>query len=406
MPSLSDRLKALGVQIGSQDLPIPSDRKKKESISAVVPGEECQTIYGQTYCIRESFDSRGLYGSIPLEFQSLPGLLAEWSGSPSLVEVKAEQLVFLDTETTGLGLGSGIFVFMVGIGRYQEERIVVSQYFVRDPGEEPAMLASLSQDMPEHPVLVTFNGKAFDIPLLNNRYILNSINSPFVSATHIDLLHLSRRLWRDRLPSRTLLNLEAQILGATRTQEDIPGWVIPQLYKDYLHTGDARLLKSVFYHNSKDILAMIGLLNHVGKLLEYPLGGPDTHLLDMINIGKLQESLGNIDEAIEIYQLALQGDLPIENRLATLKRLAVICKRSELWEMAVPLWEEAAEMQQVFAYVELAKYYEHRLKDLEQAYHWVQSALEMLDSPFEQLEWQTDLEHRMQRILRKLDRHG
>src|SRR4030067_1036414 len=141
---------------------------------------------------------------------------------------------------------------------------------MRDPFEEPAMLLALEEFLAPCKTLVTFNGKSFDAPLLTTRYTLQGWPSPMGRMAHIDLLHLARRLWRDRLPSRTLSNLEVQILGAQRSEEEIPGWMIPQMYFDFLRDGDARPMKRVFYHNEMDVLSMAALLNLVVNLLENP----------------------------------------------------------------------------------------------------------------------------------------
>jgi tetratricopeptide (TPR) repeat protein len=228
------------------------------------------------------------------------------------------------------------------------------------------------------------------------------LTSPFERSTHLDLLHLARRLWSRRLTSRTLISLEAEILDASRSQEDIPGWVIPQLYQDYLHTGDARLIKSVFYHNAKDILAMAALLNHMANLLDRPIGKPDTHMLDIVSIGILHESLGRKSEAVQIFEHALELDLPWEAKLATMRRLSFLYKRMDQYQAAVNLWQTAVEANEGYAYIELAKYCEHRAKNFELAKYWIELGLERLTSPGDSLEWRSDLEYRLNRILAKL----
>jgi len=145
-----------------------------------------------------------------------------------------EEIRTVDTETTGLAGGSGTYTFMVGIGRFEGDEFRLAQFFLRDPSEEAAQLAAIEKFLAPCQAVVSFNGKSFDLPLLNSRYLINGCPPPLAGAAHIDLLHLSRRLWRARLPSRTLGNLEAKILGLTRAQQDVPGWMIPDLFLDRL----------------------------------------------------------------------------------------------------------------------------------------------------------------------------
>jgi uncharacterized protein YprB with RNaseH-like and TPR domain len=180
---------------------------------------------------------------------------------------------------------------MVGVGRFDGEVFRLAQFFMRDPIEEPAQLAALEAFLAPCETVVTFNGKAFDVPLLNTRYRINGEDSPLASTAQIDLLHLARRLWRERLPSCSLGSLEEHILEITRTSEDTPGWMIPELYFDYLRSGDARPLKGVFYHNTMDILSMVALLDLMAGTLADPLKMETEHPTDLVAVGRLFESL-------------------------------------------------------------------------------------------------------------------
>jgi len=136
-----------------------------------------------------------------------------------LAQADPEGFVFLDTETTGLAGGTGTFAFLIGLDASMAMISKLSQYFMRDPAEESALLAAVAEFIHPCQALVTFNGKSFDVPLLNTRYTLQAISSPFANLSHVDLLPLARRLWRDRLPSRALGYLETSILGAKRTKK-------------------------------------------------------------------------------------------------------------------------------------------------------------------------------------------
>lgn len=403
MPSLSDRLKALGVKIGADEL-LPPLVKHSTSIENVVPGGVISNLYGETFLSEERISSSEYYGYVPLQISRTPEIMAEWAGEVDFSSCAPEELAFIDTETTGLHGGTGIYAFLIGVGKFEGESFRLAQFFMREPEEEPAQLAAFSEFITGCRALVTFNGKSFDAPVLNSRYTFNGLSSPLTDNMHVDLMHLSRRLWKDRLPSRTLINIEGQILGASRTSEDIPGWVIPQLYRDYLNTGDARLLKNVFYHNAKDILAMVGLFNHISDLLSNPLGRSETSALDLVGIGSVFERIGRLREAAAIYLQSLSDELPEEIYLQTLQRASMIFKRLEEWETAIKLWEIAANAGVIQAIEELAKYYEHRARDLAAAYVWTQMGIGALEDKglLDRMEWKESLLYRLKRLEKKL----
>ena len=407
MPSLSERLKSLGVKQGAQDFPPPKPRTSWP-IEDVVPGRFRDTPGGLTYLVENTYSAGYVHGEIQLGLQLRPNLIASWAGDPAIATHDLSSYVFLDTETSGLAGGTGTYTFMVGAGRYTDQGFQLVQFFMRDPIEEPALLLALEEFITPCKTLVTFNGKSFDIPLLNTRYVLQGWKTPFMDLAHIDLLHLSRRIWRDRLPSRTLANLEIHILGAHRTEEEVPGWMIPQLYFDYLRDGDARPLKRVFYHNAMDVISLSALLNHTTAITEAP-GKPPTEVLEIAAVARLYEELGQISCAIQLYQRCLTSPAPDELIIDTSNRLALIYKHQGDYPSAIPIWEVAATLGSISACEELAKYFEHHALDYPQAIHWTQTALTVIHKPdypaIPREQWQLLLEHRLKRLTDKLTRH-
>jgi len=406
MTSLSDKLKSLGVQTGAKDIP-PRKERNRYLIEQVMDGRFIETPYGQSFVVESIFKQDYLQGQTPLYLSAPLQTIAAWIGDPRLVNMSLQTIIFLDTETSGLAGGSGTYTFLIGVGRFQADGFYLAQYFMRDPIEELSHLTALLGFLGNFEGLVTFNGKAFDIPLLNARFISNGEVPPFFSAVHIDLLPLARRLWRDRLPSRTLGSLEENILGARRTLEDIPGWLIPTLYFDYLRTGDARPLKNVFYHNAMDVLSMAALLNHIANSLSNPHPDNVSHGVDLIAIGKLFEELGDLDIAVQCYAHGLACDIPEHTRAEAVQRWSFLEKRRQNLSAAVEMWLAAAGRQEIYAHIELAKLYEHRVRDYHQALLWTQAALEVINSPeILSIDYQTlrpELEHRQQRLLRKIN---
>ncbi len=305
--------------------------------------------------------------------------------------------------------GSGTMAFLVGVGRFAGGGFRETQFFLRDPIEEPAMLEALNRYMSSEDVLVTFNGKSFDIPLLRARYLTNGAPHPFSQLPHVDLLHLARRLWRELLPSRALGDLEVNLLNVTRTEEDIPGWMVPQIYIDYLHSGDARALAGVLYHNSMDVLSLATLLEHVADKLEAPLEISEQHS-ELYAIGRLYADTGFAEEAIDVFQNTLSMDLPEESKYRLVVNLALLFRRRGDYEAALQLWEQAASDGYVYAHVEIAKYYEHRAGDFAVAIQYTQRAIELVNSKAtleqEREHWQPLLDHRLERLERKRARRG
>jgi tetratricopeptide (TPR) repeat protein len=276
---------------------------------------------------------------------------------------------------------------------------------MRDPAEEPALLEGLADFLAPARALVTFNGKAFDAPILTTRYVLSHIPVPFKGYCHLDLLPLARRLWRDRLESRRLKYLEEHILGLKRTNEEVPGFQIPDLYYQYLLTRDAHELAGVFYHNAMDVVAMAALLNHMNEMITNPYEGPVEYGLDFIALGKLFEDLGRWEEACRLFERGLECEITETDFTTAVKRLSILQKRRGDFEQAVCLWEKAAAEGHIYAHIEIAKYYEHKRRDLKSAIQWTRSALEHVERAnlpaYEQKYWQDEIAHRLARLERK-----
>ena len=178
------------------------------------------------------------------------------------------RILYLDTETTGLG-GSGTVAFLVGMGYLTDEGFEVHQFLMRDYPEEPYLLKHVAAGLGRFDVLCTFNGTTFDVPLLESRFLMNRMDRSCLDMPHLDLLHMCRRLWKLRLGRCNLGRLEEVILGMPR-EEDIPGSEVPQRYFTYLKTGQMSLLDDILKHNAQDIVSLCVLLNHMADLYLHP----------------------------------------------------------------------------------------------------------------------------------------
>jgi hypothetical protein len=280
---------------------------------------------------------------------------------------------------------------------------------MRDPSEEAALLTALDEWLTPFEAIVTYNGKSFDLPLLKTRYLMNALNAPFGDLDHVDLLHLARRIWRNRLESRALGDLEKEIIGFIRDQDEVPGFLIPQYYFDYLRTRDATPLSGVFYHNVYDLVTLAALFGFLADLLENPTGDflPS---LDIVAIAKLYEDLGRLEMAANLYEAGISQGLPDDFYLSTLERFARLRKKQGFFDESVSLWAKAAEHGYLVAFVELSKYYEHSLKDYPNALVWSQAGLSQLKKikmPKYQIQiWEDEFSHRVIRLEKKTSRNS
>lgn len=402
---LSEKLKAFGVKTGVRDLS-PSKPKLPYAVDAIVSGAFYATHRGEVFIVEQSYTLDYRHGIAPL-ISPLPlSLISQWATDSRLADMPLTEFAFLDTETSGLSGGTGTYAFMIGIGRFVEDQFILRQFFMRDPAEEAAVLEAIAEFLAPAQALVTFNGKAFDAPLLATRYRLHHIPIPFEGFAHLDLLPLARRLWRDRLESRALKYLEQHVLGMRRSSEEVPGYEIPWLYFEYLKSGDARPLAGIFYHNAMDVVAMAALLAHVNEVMENPYAGRVEHGLDFVALGKLFEDLGHWEEAARLFERGLELNLNESDFGQAVKRLSTLQKRRGDFDEALRLWEEAAANGHIYAHIEMAKYYEHKCRDAKTALRWTLSALEHVKNTdmavYMRKYWMHDLTHRLARLEKKV----
>lgn len=370
-------------------VPLPAHRAPK-GIEAYVEGRIEQNEWGEFFVTRQALPFGRPYGK--LRIGDLSGadlsplnLFLENSSLPPLA-----RLMFLDTETTGLAGGTGTCAFLIGIGMVEGSQFAVRQFFLRDYPEEKATLAALTQALENYHGLVTFNGKTFDIPLLETRYAMARLESPFARLLHLDLLHPARRMWKLRLESCALKNLENELLGIRR-QGDVDGSEIPGIYFDYLRTGDAGGLQPVFYHNALDIISLAALTvemasvigAHTADVGDAAAEKARTHTssIDLFSLSRIFERSGSQELSLATCRRALEAGLPETIETQALWQLASQHKRRREHERAVELWLEVTHREAQFAlraFEELAIYYEHRARDARMALQYAEMALKFL----------------------------
>jgi uncharacterized protein YprB with RNaseH-like and TPR domain len=271
-----------------------------------------------------------------------------------------DQWLFLDTETTGLSGGTGTYAFMVGLAWWEGAEFVVTQYFMRDYSEERSLLFEISERLAQRRVLVTFNGKSFDWPLLTTRFQMSRLDAGVPAlAAHLDLLHPARRLWSVNLRSVALTELERHILKLDRGS-DIPSATIPQRYFEFIRGGSASAIAEIFDHNRMDLIGLACLAVHINRILADPekscCGGGE-----LFGVSRLLQSLGESQLAEHMYQRSLDEGLPESVEQIAYRELALMTKRSGEYQASRLFWEKLLgdTIEGLKAYEQLAIHYEH-----------------------------------------------
>lgn len=322
------------------------------------------------------------------------------------------QWLFLDTETTGMAGGSGTYAFLVGIAWWDAGGLQVEQFFMREHSEEHSLLTALAERMAERHVLVTFNGKSFDWPLLETRYRMTRTIKPPIPRVHLDFLHPARNLWRLRLGSVRLAELERHVLGWNRGT-DIMSELIPSIYFDYLRGGSPDPLVPIFHHNQMDLRGLAALASRVLALLSKPeQHGQDA--LELFGVSRIYERRGEALRARDLYERSIVGELPEEAERKARRSLAWMAKHAGDFAKAESLWEAMLgdSREGLEAYEQLAIHYERRALDHERAAALTREALKLLRSsnrlgtiePSVHRRYKLRFQHRLSRLEQRASR--
>ena len=368
--SLKERLERLVAVASRRERRCPEPVPLEE----LLQGRRMENSRGEYFLIEDDVHLDSYHGHFSLSrFRALtPGSVGILTGETALDAFNLSNAVFLDTETTGLAGGTGTAAFLIGIGFVEGDRFRVRQYFMRDYHEEPALLAGLAEDLKRFSQIVTFNGKLFDVPLLETRYNLDRNRFPLSEVPHLDLLHPARRLWRASLESCRLQLLEERLLGMKRTG-DIGGDEIPRIYFDYVRRRDARAIARVFRHNRLDIVSLAALAVLACQWVEE---GWAEDPRDVYSLARVLERARLYERSEAEYRRTVERDRGAL-RVAALVRLASRAKRAGDSGRAADLWRQAGEAGDLLALRELAVYHEHRSRELDAAVEVVDRGLQL-----------------------------
>jgi uncharacterized protein YprB with RNaseH-like and TPR domain len=329
-----------------------------------------------------------------------------------------ERTLFVDLETTGLSGGAGTVAFLVGVGWFDLGAFQVRQFLLTSYASERALLCAVAECFDAAALLVTYNGKTFDVPVMETRWLFHRMPLPLESVRHFDMLHPARRLWRNRAagPGDTSMDageaggcrlgtLERVLCDVTRVG-DVPGMEIPSRYFRFLRSGDARPLEPVLEHNRLDLISLAAVAAHAVELVEH---GSDRcrDAAEALALGKVYERAGSIDRALACFDRAA-GDrrAAVEIVGEALYRRGVRLRRDRRFEDAAGAWRAILEVKgrsamirslKQYATEALAVHHEHREKDYEGAR---ELAMTLLDD--EMFDRRDGARHRIARLDRKI----
>ena len=373
----------------------PTDTPSLEGVEEVTP-------LGRHLVVRKTYGDDHYHGNVRLGRFSCADLqrfmtLMKTKGSVA----SREGIVFLDTETTGIQGGTGMVPFLVGLGYFEGEDFQMVQYFIRDFDEEHSMLLALGDLLQRFRLVVTYNGSSFDVPLLETRFTLARLNSPFTDMVHLDLLPGARRLWRNRFGSCRLAALENKIVTFFRSA-DIPGSMIPRVYFEFLLGRGSTVIGSVLKHNIDDVVSLAALTVCACDCTTREPAAFDNPL-DLYSLARVMENTTEWHRAIDFYERALRGGLVDPILVKAQENLAVLSRRTGNHTRALVLCEEliARETFSMVGHEGAAIHYERIVGDPRRALELVESALARLEGVAGTNRWQKSLSVRRERLRQK-----
>lgn len=361
----------------SEELPEHGEAEKP------LEGVEQVNELGRYMLQEQFFPLHKLHGGFEIsKLTDMPGSWLEGISKGAIPACDPSRWVFLDTETTGLAGGTGTCAFLIGVGTIEPEGFRVRLFFMRDYDEEAAMLHGLTELLDRYQVLVTYNGKSYDAPLLETRFRLRRLPVALDGLDHLDLLHGARSLFKLRMESCRLVHLEREILGLER-QGDIPGELIPYYYFDYLRTKQAHKLKPIFHHNVLDIVSLACLTHMVLPAFAAPEQADLRHGQDLLGLARWLKRAKQNESAVALYRKAIQAGMQDEELFQALWEQALVEKKRRDHDSKAAILEDLVSTPNAYraqACEELALHHERISKDLARSLELTLQAIEMASS--------------------------
>lgn len=331
------------------------------------------------YCrIESEVDWLDQLGQVDLgQFQSIESLpLSAFTRETASDQIALGDIVCIDTETTGLG-GTGTVPFLIGCGRPTAEGFSVRQFLLPDYSDETALMEDLLTELSPDTTLVTYNGSAFDLPLIRDRLVLNRVARDLPARQHLDLLHPTRRLFKRRLKDCSLINIERELFGYIRSN-DIPGYLIPSVYFEWLNDQATENLRLVLEHNRQDIVTLIYLCHKIAAAFASE-GRSLSATDDLHSLSRVYGRRRDTAKAVALYdRMEQETDAVLAPDI--LLYHSFMLKRTGDWDRAATIWHELSSHETREGYcacLELAKYFEHQLSDWESALTFTHRAIQI-----------------------------
>lgn len=396
-----------------------------DRVADVLGGRVVSNRYGRALIIDRRYESDRFHGTRRVGDCELAD--GEWlrlldPGLPPRGERDGDdaRTMFVDLETTGLSGGAGTVAFLVGVGWFDMGAFQVRQFLLTSYANERALLCAVAECFDEAGLLVTYNGKTFDVPMMETRWAFHRMPMPLEAVRHFDMLHPARRLWRGSLGASTdagdgggcrLSNLERVLCDVTRVG-DVPGMEIPTRYFRFLRSGDARPLEPVLEHNRLDLISLAAVSAYGVELVEHG-SGRCRDAAEALALGKVYERAGSIDRALACFAHAADDSRAGAEVVGeALYRRGVRLRRDRRFADAADAWRRILTLKrpgrsaagtgmlatlQQYAVEALAVHHEHRERDYEGAR---ELAMRLLDD--ETFEQQDRAKHRLARLNRKI----
>ncbi len=413
-----------------------------EHVADMLAGRTIATMFGKVLVIDRRYESDRAYGGIriddcsQIDVDGLRLLDPELFVRPANGEERsatsdqrtAARTIFIDLETTGLSGGAGTIAFLVGCGYFDCGAFQVRQFLLPSHAAERALLAAVAEFFDGADLIVTYNGKTFDLPVMETRWLFHRMTPPLDGVPHFDMLHPARRLWRSRAAARRsravgrnfssamsmmsdyqeaderccrLSTLERVLFDVERVG-DVDGFEIPNRFFSFVRSGDPRPLEPVLEHNRLDLVSLAAVTARAAQLA---LAGSDAcrDAAEALALGRVYERAGSLDRAETCYRCAIESD-SVDVKIEALYRLGLRLRRDRRFEEAAEVWRQVLAAAQRrhgdvrrFAAEALAIHHEHRRRDLVRAREHALFALEESDAASA-----GDVRHRLARIERKL----
>lgn len=379
-----------------------------DGVADVFDGEWAESRGHRYVVVNRSYGPGYRHGRVPI-MDAMPPWprLSLLGGGP--LDGARERLLFIDVETTGLSGGAGTYAFLVGCGWFDGPTFRIRQFFLSTYGAETAVLDGLSALAHGSAAVVSFNGKSFDLPLIETRFLFHRMQTPFAAIAHIDMLHPARRLWRahdDEAAAATascrLSILEQTLCGVAR-DGDVSGFEIPGRYFAYVRSGDARPLSAVLEHNRLDLISLALLTARASQLLDEGPGAARTGR-EALGLGRLYERGELYDVACEAYRRSADLAADVLTRAEALRCFAVLCRRLRRFADAAVAWQRLLDLRRCPPHVireateALAIHHEHRMRDPQTARRFALQSQRLAST----IPRQYAVRHRLARLERKL----